>query len=60
MIGNLVGTLGIAQQTAAVIATVISTSGPYAAVAIWPFLAPFIGTIKGVTAVIGLAGLIGW
>jgi len=60
MIGKLVGTLGLEQQAAATIAAFIMSGGVYAAAAMWPFLAPFIVTIKGVAAIMGISGVIGF
>jgi hypothetical protein len=59
-LGNLVGTLGLEQQTANLIVAAISTGGLYAAAAMWPVIAPFVVTIKGITAIAGIAAVSGF
>lgn len=60
LIGLLVGTLGLERELALAIVAVIMSGGVWAAVAIWPFLAPFVGTINGVIAVFGISAIIGF
>lgn len=60
MIGRLIGTLGVERQLAVTISSFIMSGGVYAAAAMWPMLAPFIGAIQGVSAVIGFAGVVGF
>lgn len=60
MLGKLVGTLGLEQSVAAAIGGFIMSGGVYAAAITWPIIAPFVMTLAGIKAVIGISGVIGF
>jgi len=59
-LGWLVGQFGLSEAVAALIVSIITTDGIWAAVAIYPFLAPFVGTVEGLIFIFGASALIGW
>ncbi|WGG45358.1 MULTISPECIES: hypothetical protein [Rossellomorea] len=58
--GKLVGTLGLEREFAVAVAGVIASGGLTYAIIVYPFLAPFIGTLQGVVAIFGISGIIGF
>jgi hypothetical protein len=60
LLGWLVGQFGLTEPVAAMIVSIITTDGIWAAVAIYPFLLPFAGTAQGLIFLFGTAALIGW
>jgi hypothetical protein len=60
LLGWLVGQFGLSETVAALIVSIITTDGIWAAVAIYPFLAPFVATVEGLIFLFGTSVLIGW
>lgn len=60
LIGSLVGTLGLEREMALAIVAVIMSGGVWAAVAMWPFLMPFVATIQGIIALMGISAVVGF
>ncbi|MGE1027523.1 hypothetical protein ACQGS6_26795 [Bacillus sp. GMs2/2] len=59
-LGFLVGKMGISEGLAATIVGVLASAGPAAVAAAWPFLAPFVVTLRGILTVVGTTAAIGW
>ena len=60
LLPKLVGTLGLEREFALAIASVIASGGLTYAIIVYPFLAPFIGTLQGVIAIFGISGIVGF
>lgn len=60
LLGWLVGNLGISQATAFAIVALIGSGGLDAAALVYPIIAPFVGTIQFILAVVGAAAVVGW
>jgi hypothetical protein len=58
--GLLVSKLGISAQVAGAIAAALTSGGAAAVIAVWPFVAPFIGTMEVILAVWGTAAVVGF
>jgi hypothetical protein len=58
--GLLVGTLGIERQTALAIVAAIEAGGLWYAAAVYPMLAPFVGTVQGILAIMGISAVVGF
>lgn len=60
LVPKLVGTLGLEREFAVAVAGVIASGGLTYAILVYPFLAPFIGTLQGVIAIFGISGIVGF
>ena len=58
--GALVYKFGLSWQVAGYIVTLVVNGSIWYLCLIWPFLAPFLGTMKVILAVSGTGALVGW
>ncbi|NCD20641.1 MAG: hypothetical protein EOL89_11810 [Actinobacteria bacterium] len=59
-VGSLMAKFGLSYGAASMIIGVLSSSGGYLVAAMWPFLLPWIATMRGLLAVAGTGFVIGW
>ncbi|UOY91139.1 hypothetical protein MUG87_11260 [Ectobacillus sp. JY-23] len=59
-VGHLVSKLGLDQEVSLAIVALLGSAGAAAVVAAWPFLAPFVLTLRGILAVAGTAAAVGF
>lgn len=60
MIGRMVGVLGIDSVVAYAILEALTSGGALYVATMWPILAPFIATINGIKAVVGISAAVGF
>ena len=51
---------GLSPDVAGMVITVLTTSGGWLVGAMWPFLLPWIATIRGLLAAFGAGWTVGW